>query len=192
LRGGRNLIEGVPVDVVLRAEPFGLLAHGVAGLRITEPVAVHDVLQLLPAGRKRIAPPRVGVQVKARVGHRLGAAGQDEVGLPGLDHGRPVHNRHHAGGTHHVYGVAVDAVGNSCLERGLTRHQLSLSGPKHIAENVQIESAPVDVGTVERRPHDRRGKVDRRMGFEGPAEAPNRGSHGRGNVDVTHGERGGL
>jgi hypothetical protein len=161
LGGGRNLVERRPPDVVLRTQPFGLLAHSVAGLRVTQAVAVHDVLQLLAPRRERVAPPRPGIQVEARVGHRLGAPRQNEIGLPSLDHRRPVHDRHHAGGTHHVYGVPVDALGDARLERRLTRHQLPLPRPKHIAEDVQVEPAAIDLGTVERRPHDRRGEVDR-------------------------------
>ena len=148
--GQRLLGVGVLIGA---AELIGLrrglaeIAHGAATLiGVLEPVEQHVVEDAIVADA--VAGTRLGQQV-GRVGHRLHAAGQDDVGRAGQDQVVGQHGGLHARAAHLVDGGGAGGVGQAGAARGLAGGGLALAGGQDAAHQHLVDALRRQGGAIE-------------------------------------------
>ena len=96
-----------------------------------------------------VAGARLGQQV-GRVGHRLHAAGQDDVGRAGQDQVVGQHGGLHARAADLVDGGGAGGVGQAGAARGLAGGRLALAGGQDAAHQHLVDALRRQAGAVER------------------------------------------
>jgi hypothetical protein len=135
------LARDAAVVVALGREPHGALVEGAR-----QAVEHHRVDDLLVADA--VAGARAGQQVR-RVGHRLHAARDDDVGLAGADHEVGQVDGLQPREADLVDGRGVDGHRDAALDGGLARGDLALAGLEDLAHQHEVDAGRVDAGAIE-------------------------------------------
>jgi hypothetical protein len=117
--------------------------------RAPEAVADHRVDQLTVV--HAVALARVGKQV-GRAGHRLHAAGDDDLGVACLDHLIGEVHRVDAGEADLVHGHRGHRHRHASRHRSLARRHLTRAGLQHLAHEHVVDLVAGDARPGERRP----------------------------------------
>ena len=153
--GGGPLVRGGGEGVLLlAADALGLLAavglgagaHGDVVELVPEAVVHHRVDDLLVADP--VAAPGAGEEVRG-VGHGLHAAGDDDVGLAGVDHEVGQVDGVHARGAHLVDGGGGHAHGDAGVDGGLAGGDLAGAGLEHVAHEDVLDLLGREPGPLE-------------------------------------------
>ncbi len=123
------------------------------------------------------------------LGHRLHAAGHDDVGLASLDHEIGKVNRVEARQAHLVDGGRGNVHADAALDRRLTGRDLALPGEQYLSHEDVLDAVGRDTRTLERRLDSDATKVHCGERCESPRELANRGTstsddHGPGHGDL--------
>ena len=146
-RAQRPLVEVGARDLQLVADLGRLLEHLLAGERVTQPVLDHRVERLDITHAEALAGTRQQVR---RLRHRLHAAADRDLEVPGADGLVDHADGAHAGGTHLVDRLRGDLDRDAGLDLRLAAGDLPLRGLQHRAHDDVLDLLGRDVGALQR------------------------------------------
>ena len=114
-----------------------------------------------------------------RVAHAFHAAGDDEVGIAGLDRLGREHDPLEPGAAHLVHGEGGDGIGESGEERRLPGRRLAHPGLHHVPHDDFIDLCGLHVGPPDRLGNGDGPELRRRNVGQLAEELPDRGANGR-------------
>ena len=131
------------------------------------------------------APALIG-QGEGGGGHVLGAAGHNDIGVPGQDGPGALDDALHAGAAHHAHGVGGHGVGQAGLHAHLTGGVLTLGRGEDAAEHQLVHLLRLHAGPVQSFLHHHGPQVGGRRIFQAAAERAHCRPAAVDNIDFFH------